>query len=224
MRRQRDVVAVGTLSNGIDRHGRKVRPRDRWRLVGDFHLPFAHGSAMIRRDAFERVGGYREGIMARDADLFVRLGEHGRIVVLPEALYTYRFNAGSMTLAYSLDEASRSIDELLRSLAARRAGRREQDLSEAPSGEPVPWKSVIAALRLQGALRLWAGGSPRVLDDLLEIGFRLDRTWLQTLVWAAWGEASPGTLRGFLRALVRARDKLAGLWIKDGRTYEWRSG
>jgi hypothetical protein len=222
MRRDRDVVVVGTLSDGIDRDGCQVRPRDRWRLVRCPQLPFPHGSAMVRRDAFERIGGYKDGMMARDVELFLRLADLGRIVVLPEALYTYRFNDTSTTVSCSLDEAARSIDLLLRSLALRRAGQTHEHLSEPPAGQPLHPESIVAALRLQGAVRLWAGGSASALGDLLAMGFRLNRPWLQTLVWAAWGEASPGTLRLFLRALVRAKDAIAGLRIKDGRPYEWR--
>lgn len=56
-----DVVVVGTLCIGIDANGRKVRPRDRWRLVRrSAYIPFPHGSAMFRKGAFEVVKGYRE--------------------------------------------------------------------------------------------------------------------------------------------------------------------
>jgi GT2 family glycosyltransferase len=224
MQAEPDAVAVGTLAEGIDRHGRRVRPRDRWRLIHCSQLPFSHGSAMFRRDAFESVGGYREGLVARDVDLFLRLSDHGRIVVLPEALYAYRYNVGSTSLAYSSAEIAHSTDLLLRSLAERRAGRRHDHLTEVPPDEPVAADSIAAALHLQGALRLWAGETPGVVRDLVRIGPRLSRAWLRTLAWAAWGELSPGTLRALLRGWVRAKDAFAGLRIEDGRPYEWRLG
>jgi glycosyltransferase involved in cell wall biosynthesis len=225
MRRGPDVVAVGTLSDGIDRDGRGVRPRDRWRLIRCAQVPFPHGSSMFRRDAFERIGGYQDGArISRDVDLFLRLADQGRILVLPEALYSYRYNVTSMSLSYSPEEVTRSIDLLLRSLATRRAGRTHEHLTELRPGQPLQPESIAGGLHLLGALRLWAGESPGVLRDLLGTGFRFNRTWLTTLVWAAWGEVSPGTLRLCLRCVVRAKDALAGLRIKDGRAYEWRLG
>jgi hypothetical protein len=72
-------------------------------------------------------------------------------------------------------------------------------------------------------MRLWAGESPGILGELLRNGsFKPRRAWLSTLVWAAWGRVSPGTLRLFLRCLVRGRDLLAGTRLRDGKAYEWR--
>jgi hypothetical protein len=45
---------------------------------------------------------------------------------------------------------------------------------------------------------------------------------LMILASAIWGHVSPSTLRIFLRSSIRARDLLAGVRVKDGRTYEWR--
>ena len=47
----------------------------------------------MRRQAFERVGGYREGTYRwEDIDLFLRLDREGPVLVLPEALYRYRYH------------------------------------------------------------------------------------------------------------------------------------
>jgi GT2 family glycosyltransferase len=224
LRREPDVVAVGTLANGIDRHGREVRPRDRWRLIRCSQAPFPHGSLMFQRDAFDRIGGYRQRLLSTDVDLFLRLLDQGRILVLPEALYAYRYTVSSYSLAYSSEEIVRSIDLVLRALAERRVGQPHDPLTELPPGEPLRPEAIAGGLHLRGALRLWAGERPGILGDLLETGFAFNRTWLRTLAWAAWGDASPGTLRLFLRGLVRVRDALAGLRIEDGRPYEWRLG
>lgn len=47
-----------------------------------------HGSAMFRRDAYLRAGGYRDAFRyAQDLDLWIRLASLGRIVIVPEVLY-----------------------------------------------------------------------------------------------------------------------------------------
>lgn len=47
LHRSPDVALVGTLWEGIDEQGRRVRPRDRWGLLrGAPFAPFPHGSAV----------------------------------------------------------------------------------------------------------------------------------------------------------------------------------
>ncbi|HET6646438.1 MAG TPA: glycosyltransferase family A protein [Pyrinomonadaceae bacterium] len=197
---QADVVAVGTLSEGIDSNGRLVRPRDRWRLVRrSAFTPFPHGSVMFRREAFDRIGGYRhDSPHGEDQDLFRRMSLVGRIVTLPEVLYSYRYHLTNATYSiYARDEKSNgSYDS----------------------------QNVVATLYSLGAMRLWAGYSPDILGEMLaEKSLRLDAATLKTLTWASWGSLSPGSLRYFLRTMIRARDLVLGLHIKNGRPYEWRS-
>lgn len=53
--------------------------------------PPAHGSVMMRRDAYEAVGGYRADFyFAQDSDLWLRLGRTNSIKYLPEILYAWR--------------------------------------------------------------------------------------------------------------------------------------
>jgi len=60
--------------------------------------PLAHGTAMIRRDRLERVGGWRESGWAEDLDLWVRLFRDGaRFAKLPEPLYGWRQHPMSAT-------------------------------------------------------------------------------------------------------------------------------
>jgi hypothetical protein len=53
--------------------------------------------------------------------------------------------------------------------------------------------------------------------------FKINAASLFTLTSATWGAVNPATLRIFLRSLLRARDFAAGLKVKDGQPYEWRS-
>jgi len=189
-----DAVLVGALCDGIDAGGRRVRPRDRWRLVRrSIFPPFPHGSAMFRRAVFDELGGYRdEPSKHDDQDLFLRMAKRGRVVVLPDVLYHYRYHSNNLTLS-KIDLTS---------------GRGNTDMQE---------------LYMLGAMRLWAGRSPAILRLLLahgSLGWNL-RT-LRTLAWAGWGSLSPASLRFTGRLAIRARDFLAGLRLKDGRPCEWR--
>ena len=53
----------------------------------------SHPVVMIRRKAMLAVGKYRD-IVSEDADLFLRLAEHGRLANLPEVLLKYRIPRG----------------------------------------------------------------------------------------------------------------------------------
>lgn len=194
-----DIAVVGTLCNGIDARGREVRPRDRWRLVRrSGYIPFPHGSAMFRREVFERIGGYDEAAAGgEDQDLFLRMAAHGRVVTLPDVLYSYRYHANNATLFNGL----RAVQQ-----------------NHLQNG------NSLAAYYMLGAMRLWAGQPPMLLGPMLKqksIGWGVKS--LMILVSALWGHVSPFTLKLFLRGSIRARDLLASVTVKDGKPYEWRS-
>jgi hypothetical protein len=198
MKDRPDVVVIGTLCNGIDASGREVRPRDRWRLLRRSNLiPFPHGSALFRREVFDQVGGYDEtSAGAEDQDLFLRMAARGRVLTLPDILYSYRYHSKNATL----DNGKRAIGE-----------------NQSESGEN------LAAFYMLGAMRLWAGDPPGLMGPLLQKNIRpLNPKSLMILASAVWGQLSPSTLRAFLRLSIRARDLAAGLLVKDGRAYEWR--
>ena len=194
-----DVAVVGTLCNGIDARGREVRPRDRWRLVRrSKYIPFPHGSAMFRREMFDRVGGYDEAAAgAEDQELFTRMATQGRIVTLPDILYSYRYHANNATLFNGV----RAVAE-----------------NHSHNGDS------LAAYYMLGAMRLWAGESPMLLQPMLKqksVGWSPKS--LLILGSALWGHVSPITLKLVLRGSIRVRDLLAGITVKDGKPYEWRS-
>lgn len=192
-----DIAAVGTLCNGIDATGREVRPRDRWRLVRrSGYVPFPHGSVMFRREVFDKVGGYDESaIGAEDQALFSRMALHGRVVTLPDVLYSYRYHSNNATLLNGV----RAVTE-----------------NHSNNGD------ALAALYMLGAMRLWSGARPMLLEPMLKNEYlKWDLKSLMIFVSAVWGHVSPSTLRIFLSTSIRARDSLASLRVKDGRTYEW---
>ncbi len=60
--------------------------------------PLAHGSALLRREWLERVGGWADRGWAEDLDLWLRLIEAGgRLAKLPRVLYAWRQHPGSST-------------------------------------------------------------------------------------------------------------------------------
>ena len=197
---RQDVAVVGTLCNGIDASGREVRPRDRWRLVRrSVYIPFPHGSAMFRRNVFDQVGGYDEkSIGGEDQDLFSRMAAQGRVLTLPDVLYSYRYHSNNATLF----NGTRAVDE-----------------NHSQNG------NALAAFYMLGAMRLWAGDPPMLLQPMLEKkSLKWNLKTLMILASAIWGHVSPPTLRVFLRSSIRARDLLASVRVKDGRPYEWRLG
>ena len=60
--------------------------------------PLAHGTALMRREALERVDGWQERGWPEDLDLWVRMIEAGvRLTKVPRRLYAWRQHAGSAT-------------------------------------------------------------------------------------------------------------------------------
>ena len=197
---QPEVVAVGTLCEGIDASGHPVRPRDRWRLVRRSpYVPFPHGSAMIRRTAFDAINGYSEEFSSgEDQDFFFKLTKVGRVVTLPDMLYRYRYHSCNTTFATAYSGVS---------AVTERYGENGTEL---------------AAFYLLGAMRLWAGQPLGILPQMVaRRPFKPDLQTVMALASASLGTVSPRTLKFFLRSLIRTRDFLAGLSVKDGRAYDW---
>ena len=223
-RRSPEVVLVGSLSEGIDARGARVRPRDRSRLVRrSLYPPFPHGSAMFRRSAFDEVGGYREACAKwEDQDLFLRMARRGRTAVLPEALIYYRYHTTNTSGELpDRDERLHALRE--RCLEEFRAGRDYARLLEVGGAEVASPRARAEALYMAGAMRLWAGGRPGILGPAFRGGpLGRSRRAMLTRLMAAWGHVSPSSLRHALRCLIRAHDLLAARHVKDGGVYDWR--
>jgi glycosyltransferase involved in cell wall biosynthesis len=92
----------------------------------------AHGCVMFRRDAYERVGGYRDMFyFAQDVDLWLRLAPVGSVVSVPEMLYELREGPNSISTVNR--QYQRRFCELAQEVYKARCDSRLEDpmLSEA---------------------------------------------------------------------------------------------
>jgi hypothetical protein len=96
------VAVVYSNARTIDAEGGELEPFMRWpgpvgclaALVAGNRVPFS--TAMIRRDVFERVGGFNaEMAIAEDYELWLRVAAaRERFCYVPEALASYRVHPG----------------------------------------------------------------------------------------------------------------------------------
>ena len=216
---------VGTLWEGIDACGRRVRPRDRWRLVRrSTFAPFPHGSVMFRRQAFDQIGGYREVCdFWEDLDFFLRMAATGRVIVIPDVLYDYRFHDRGSRLTVKMEKVEDAVGLMHRCVSERRAGRDYNRLLLGGEEERARQKLPPAVFTSIGSTRLWSGHPPAILDALCRRGaLAWNRATALALVWAVWGDLSPASLRLSIRCLIRARDLVASRRLGDRRLHEWR--
>lgn len=92
--------------------------------------PAIHGSVLMRRQAYERAGGYRAAFYyAQDLDLWSRMVESGRHRVVPEVLYEATLSPGSISGSRRLEqEAFHAL--IVGATRARRAGEPEDSWLE----------------------------------------------------------------------------------------------
>lgn len=87
----------------------------------ELRWPLVHPAIVVRREALLSVGGYRRQYETlEDYDLFLRLGERGRLANLPDVLLLYRQHLKSMCHAQS--ERQNAIREAIYREACVRRG------------------------------------------------------------------------------------------------------
>lgn len=104
LKKQPDVVIVGSSIKVMNAQGRVLHehrvllndPELKQELL--VHSPFAHGSVMFRKTAFDKAGGYQQTEWpAEDYGLWLRLSEQGKFGNLDEPLYIYREHSGGIS-------------------------------------------------------------------------------------------------------------------------------
>jgi glycosyltransferase involved in cell wall biosynthesis len=145
--------------------------------------PSHHGSAMFRRDAYERAGGYRaEWYYGQDWDLWYRLGKEGLFQSIDEPLYIARVTPESISGSARAEQ----LELAKLSYAAMQARSR---------GEPDA-EFVASAAKIRKAPPLGRPGRARGLyfigEALRRNGDRRGRGYLaeairtDPLLWRAW--------------------------------------
>ena len=144
-----EIVVLGSYASMIDPDGRLLCPEVKVPLgheeIEANHLrglqTIFHPAAMIRANALKQIGGYRNGYCpAEDLDLWLRLGEVGRLANLPARLFTWRrtFSGVVFTTQHKQGEV---LSRILREAWQRRG------LSGVP---PVP------SVSHEGTVDLWS--------------------------------------------------------------------
>jgi glycosyltransferase involved in cell wall biosynthesis len=100
--------------------------------------PASHGSVMLRRSAYARVGGYREYFyFGQDWDLWYRLAQLGKFQMVSQPLYRAKLTPGSISASYKkMQDAIAKLS--LAALQRRLSGASEEDIvREASTLRPV---------------------------------------------------------------------------------------
>jgi hypothetical protein len=142
-----EVAVVGGAITFVDRAARSFA-EVRYPLADveirkalEHTTPLAHPAVMLRRDAFDRVGGYRVQFkVAEDIDLWLRLAVENSFANLPEPVTRYRIHPGQDT--------ARAVQQMvLETVAARVAARARAGGLPDPldTVEAIDRRTVIAA-------------------------------------------------------------------------------
>lgn len=166
-----DIVLVGTLWNAIDSSGRVIRSRDCSQMSSrKLRAPFCHGSILFRRAAFEASGGYRDRCAFwEDTDLYFRLANLGRIMILPDDLYSYRFSNSSTRLTSDAGKVAQAVDLYFRCSDAL-ASEQEYEHVLCSSDREVSGKLSLRVFGALAAMQVWSGRRPRLLRQALSRG------------------------------------------------------
>lgn len=222
MKADPDAVLVGSTWVGIDAANRTVRPADVAALFDKrpLRFPFVHGSTMIRRAGLERVGGYRESCdYWEDADLFHRLAESGKVIVLTEPQYSYRFSSASNRLHSNVIRLEEQLTLQVQCHEMLRAdGNYDALLADSERKRQPP---PLRVFQQRAALANWAGRRSPALYEWFARGSARGRFAILPFVFLSWGVLSPRSLRWALGKLVSLRNLAARRRLNGLASVEW---
>ncbi|MCA9134507.1 MAG: glycosyltransferase [Planctomycetales bacterium] len=178
MRRNPTCVVVGGSVLEIDEDGEPLNvaclPQGHTEIVDNLlhrRTGHFHPSTMIRSEAMEAVGGYRQQYeWVEDHDLWLRLAQRGTLANLPDVVLCYRQHASSVCWRHSGQQRER-VNQLLREAYAARGREAPSEvlLTHTPPRSPAgPGKWARLAAR---------GGYPRSVAKHLGQLLRSDARW-----------------------------------------------
>ncbi len=129
----RDVVMVGcdqAFLVGSKTMNAAPRPTDHQSIRRQLLIKrpgILHPTIVVRRDAWERVGGYRLSGAGEDLDFCLRMCDAGRVANIPAVLYYYRLHEVSLSISRR-NEINFGYDYGVACAMARERGEKEPDL------------------------------------------------------------------------------------------------
>ena len=195
------LAAIGSAATEIDAGGKAgghigvPLSADDVRAALHHTNPIIHPTVMMRREAVERVGLYRNALThAEDYDLWLRLSRIGDIVNLAEPLLNFRRHGDQISTTKRLDQ--RAATALARQLSERsEAGYAEPDdmsvtlhmalrrhlLDVLRDPRPLArgdGKDIAVMLRAASRAKLMSSGEMVKLGRRLGLEARLPKAWL----------------------------------------------
>jgi len=176
--------------------------------------PFCHSTIMMRRDAYERAGGYRRGLrICEDFDLWCRLSEVTELTNIERPLVRYRIHGTAMSIRQPI--RMMIADQCI--IAAGRA--RSQGL-------PEPFTNGVPQLR--GALRILNIERSAFLYELLKVTAVAGRLALQSNDRAEvlrLRRRAYGVLLAMPRrtAVQRGLSRILGMYFRPYSRNRWRT-
>jgi hypothetical protein len=144
-------------------------------------------------------------------------------MVIPKPLTQMRQWAGSSRVASARERREQALQLMYRCLDLLESGLAYDDLLAAPAQART--KIDPRVFISMGLAQLWAGESPRLFRRLLRhCDLGLNARSLLALGWTALASASPATLRGILRLILKIRAWRARGKVPAAPLLVWQPG
>jgi hypothetical protein len=154
------------------------------------------------------------------------MSERGRVIVLLEALYHYRYHLGSATVTADIPHRTRVNAIRTRCLRLFLEGRDYH--AELHDGDPTDSElrlSLAETISTLAAMQVWAGNRPRPLPDLRALaGAGSMKDSLRAAIYGWLGYLSPRGVRAVADSYGILRDRAAGRKLKETEQVEWNFG